>query len=220
MILPPAESIRADLVDALSRAGETGAQRTLGILEVHLRLLALWNPRYRLTRIRTWPEILDRHVRESLLPLRWIGPRGRLLDLGSGNGFPAVPILACRPKLHALLVERSARKALFLDALVREAVLSDVRVGTRDLGPRDEAELEPFFDYVISRATLPPRHYLPLAASWVRPGGRVFLYAGEAARGLLERGACGSELRLLAASPIEGRADSCLLVLEARPERR
>lgn len=187
MNLPEGAELRADLRRAVQDAGEEPVERVLEALALHLELLARWNPRYNLTRIQRWEEILDRHVKESLLPLRWIGAEGRLLDVGSGNGFPALPILICRPGVKATLVERSDRKALFLDAVVREAGLGGVEIAVTDLGPRApagssklERPLSGPFDYVISRATLPPRQLLALSMSWARPGGRIFIFGGAA----------------------------------------
>jgi len=120
--LPPDERLRADVGTLLETAGEPRDSERLDPLVIHLRLLARWNEAYNLTRITAWADILDRHLRESLLPLKWIARDrpGRLLDVGSGNGFPALPILACRPWLRGVLLERSERKGLFLEAVVQE----------------------------------------------------------------------------------------------------
>ena len=197
----------------LEAAGESPAAGALDLLATHLALLARWNPRYNLTRISSWAEILDRHVRESLLPLRWIGGEGRMLDIGTGNGYPAIPILACRPALEGTLVERSEKKSLFLEAVLREGGGRRSRVLTRDLAARSDPDDEPF-DYVVSRATLAPARYLEIASTWARPGGRVFLYAGEAAEGAsADKAAHG--LEILSRDPIRGRRDSYLFVLQA-----
>lgn len=213
MRLPPEAALRADLVGLLEEAGEAPSNVTLDFLLVHIRLLALWNRRYKLTGITNWEGILDRHLRESLIPLRWIGPRGRLLDIGSGNGFPALPILACRPEVEGVLLERSERKCHFLEEVLREARRAGSGVRKEDWVARRGDGSGGTFDYAISRATLSPPHYLDLAMTSVRPGARIFLYAGSTAERLCrERAASG--LRLVAQSPIPGRRDSFLFVLE------
>ncbi len=214
MILPPAATMRADLRALLDRVGEPASPEILGALQTHLRLLAVWNPRYKLTRIEDWPEILDRHVRESLLALKWIGPRGRLLDVGSGNGFPAIPILACRPGVEGFLVERSERKALFLDAAVRETGIKGTRIETIDLAPRKADDRFGLFDFAISRATLAPLKFLELAETWVVPGGRVFLYASGRAAAQATRGR-RTGLKLVERLVIDKRHDSSLYVLQS-----
>ena len=111
-----------------------------------------------------------------------------------------------------MLVERSEKKCLFLEAVIREARRDNVRVETRDLQARAGAAEESAFYYVISRATLPTTRYLELAGSRAKHGGRIFLFAGEAAKDL-----CGHPSRvmnLLSMERIPGRRDSCLFVLE------
>lgn len=215
MKLPPDRELRAELAALLEKAGEPAAPNTLEFLACHLQLLSRWNVRYKLTSIRTWNTILDRHLRESLMPLRWIEDRGHLLDIGSGNGFPALPILACRPALHAVLAERSEKKCLFLDAVLRETGRSCVRIETKQIGARkgDGAEGEAF-DYLISRAALPPSRYLEAAATWLAREGRAFLYAsGDAESTCRDRSAHG--LGLVHQEPVPGRRDSYLFVLAA-----
>jgi 16S rRNA (guanine527-N7)-methyltransferase len=210
--LPAEPRIRSDLAALLEAAGETPGSGALDLLATHVVLLARWNPRYNLTRISSWAEILDRHVRESLLPLRWIGGEGRMLDIGTGNGYPAIPILACRPALEGTLVERSEKKSLFLEAVLREGGRRRARVQTRDLAARSDPDDQPF-DCVVSRATLTAERYLEIAATWVRPGGRVFLYAGGSAEA-----ACANTrahgLAILSRDPIPRRRDSYLFVLQ------
>ena len=206
--------MRVDLAAVLESAGEPAEPSVVDLLLLHVRQLERWNLRFNLTRITSWAGILDRHVRESLLPLRWIGQRGRLLDIGTGNGFPAIPILACRSQVDGVLVERSEKKCLFLESLLRDARRTNVGIETRDLQSRTGAAIARPADYVISRATFPPGQFLEMASSWTVAGGRVFLFAGEA--GLKQCSGPASGFELLSAEPIEGRRDSRLLVFERR----
>jgi len=214
--LPPEARQRNDLTALLERHGEEPTPDAIALLVQHLKLLERWNTRHHLTAIEVWEEILDRHIGESLMPLRWIGPKGRLLDIGTGNGYPALPILACRPGLESVLVERSERKCLFLDAVLRGAGRSGVRILTREAAPRTgAAAADPPFDHVISRATLPAARYLEIAASWTRPqGGQVFVYGGGEVGAIAGR----RDLHGLGLEHVElipGRRDSFLYVLAA-----
>jgi 16S rRNA (guanine527-N7)-methyltransferase len=227
--LPEASIVRRDLATQLRRAGEAGDDATLERLVSHLRILAKWNARYRLTSLLDWREILDRHVGESLLPLKWIGPDGSLVDIGSGNGFPALPILACRAKVSGVLLERSEKKSLFLEAAIREMGLANASVRCVDarklVTPARRAagavrERSPGaiggepFTHVISRATLHPEEYLVLAASLVARAGRVHLFGGADAEDEAARLAPDLGLRPVASQAIPGRRDSSLIVLE------
>lgn len=212
-MLPEPEQLARDLKRELEAAEESAAPATIAALSAHLRLLAAWNARYHLTSLTAWDEILDRHLRESLLPLRWLGDAGTLVDIGSGNGFPVVPILACRPAIRGTLIERSANKALFLEEALRSAGLVHHEVLAIDLAPRTVKRFTGTFDFVMSRATLAPVEYLALATVMVKPGGRIVLFASqpeaEAALASLPR-----PLTPLVKEPIAGRRDSYLYVLE------
>jgi len=62
-------------------------------------------------------------VREALAGLPWVPARGRLLDVGSGNGFPAVPLLLARPGVEGVLLEPRERRWAFLREVARELAL-------------------------------------------------------------------------------------------------
>ena len=87
-------------------------------LAAYLELLLKWNARVNLTAIREPEEMVRRHFGESLFAGLQLGETTSLLDLGSGAGFPGIPIQLLRPEIRVTLAEARARKAAFL----REAV--------------------------------------------------------------------------------------------------
>lgn len=90
-------------------------------LRVYLELLSRWNTRVNLTAIREPEEMVRRHFGESLLLARLVPPSVRsVLDLGSGAGFPGLPIQLALPDLQVTLAESQGRKAAFLREAVRE----------------------------------------------------------------------------------------------------
>lgn len=112
----------------------------LDALAAHLRLLFAWNKRYNLTAIVAPREAARRHVVESLEALPFLDARaGDLLcDLGSGNGYPALPLVLAVPSLRAVLVEAREARAAFLRAVVRECGLGErVRVEQARLAGAD-----------------------------------------------------------------------------------
>src|ERR1041384_4020535 len=84
-------------------------------LEAHYRLLIRWNPRLNLTRITSVEEAARLHYCESLFA-GYLLPRGslRIADVGSGAGFPGIPIAILRPECSVTLVESHQRKSVFL----------------------------------------------------------------------------------------------------------
>jgi 16S rRNA (guanine527-N7)-methyltransferase len=138
-----------DLLEAAFHPyGELSPEQVLQ-LEAHYNLLTHWNQRLNLTRIRDLSETVRFHYCESLF-LKHILPPGPLTvgDLGSGAGFPGVPLAVSRPDLEVTLIESDGRKAVFLREATRE--LKNVRVAA----VRSE-EYDGHFDWIVSRAVAP-----------------------------------------------------------------
>jgi 16S rRNA (guanine(527)-N(7))-methyltransferase RsmG len=126
----------------------TLSEDQLTILERHYALLVQWNQRMNLTRIEKLEDVVRLHYCESLFLGRQLpGGALRIMDIGSGAGFPGFPVAILRPDCSFDLVESDRRKAVFL----REAcVAPNVRV----LAERAET-LEGGYDWVVSRAVRP-----------------------------------------------------------------
>lgn len=115
-------------------------------LREHYRLLVKWNKVINLTRVEAEDEVVQRHYGESLFLASHL-PRGTyaVADVGSGGGFPGVPVAVARPELSVTLIEADRRKAAFLKEATRG--WENVRV----LAQRAESVTETF-DWIISRA--------------------------------------------------------------------
>jgi 16S rRNA (guanine527-N7)-methyltransferase len=143
-------------------------------------LLFTWTARINLTGAVSLGDLAAEHLPDSFALASRLADAGATtaIDVGSGGGLPALPLALLCPSLSLRLLEPIAKKAAFLRTAVRELDLGGrVVVDTR----RAQAVVPATFDVALSRATLPPRSWLPLAADLVRPGGRVFLLAGAAA---------------------------------------
>lgn len=122
------------------------SQLQLDRLEQHYKLLVRWNKRLNLTRIDDVSEAVRFHYCESLylglkLPLEPL----RIADVGSGAGFPGIPMAILRPELQVFLIESHQRKAVFLREASREVP------NTRVLAVRAE-DIHGQFDWAVSRA--------------------------------------------------------------------
>ncbi len=91
----------------------------LAQLSTYLDLLLKWNARTNLTSIRDPEEIVRRHFGESLFAARHLGSCDTLLDLGSGAGFPGLPMALFHPEIQVTLAESQNKKATFLREVVR-----------------------------------------------------------------------------------------------------
>jgi 16S rRNA (guanine527-N7)-methyltransferase len=128
--------------------GVLSAQQ-LNQLEGHYTSLLRWNARLNLTRIRDLQESVRLHYCESLYLARFLPPGSHsIVDVGSGAGFPGLPVAVFRPECQVVLVESHQRKAVFLREASRG--LANVCV----LAQRAEDVSTPF-DWLISRAVAP-----------------------------------------------------------------
>lgn len=126
--LPPhadlCEAIRSFLEQVSFRPGEISqmpGKAEIAAMAAHLGLMLRWNQRENLTAIRDLGQAIARHVGESCEGLTLLphDAQGLVVDLGSGNGFPALPLLAARPGMQARLLEKSEKKADFIHAAIR-----------------------------------------------------------------------------------------------------
>lgn len=98
-------------------------------IQQYTRILLAWNEKVNLTAIREPLEILYRHFGESMYGARFLPVENcRLADVGSGGGFPGIPLKIIRPDLQVFLVESNIKKATFLAEVLRDLQLTGIRV--------------------------------------------------------------------------------------------
>ncbi len=158
-------------------------------ISTYIDLLLHWNARINLTAVRHPEEIVTRHFGESLFAARHLFPRGfdldglandqrrttnDVLDVGSGAGFPGLPVKIWMPPLRVTLIESNQKKATFLREVVRILNLADVDV----FADRAEDFSAPA-EIVTLRAVEHFERILPIAARLVAPEGRLVLLIGQ-----------------------------------------
>lgn len=91
-------------------------------LALHATELIRWNRKTNLTAIRVPEEIAVKHVLDSMAPLPHLPAAGRLLDIGSGGGFPGMVLKILRPGLSVTLIDASRKKSVFFLILFERSV--------------------------------------------------------------------------------------------------
>jgi 16S rRNA (guanine527-N7)-methyltransferase len=141
-------------------------------IQRYAEMLLDWNRSVNLTGARTMEEVLAQIAAgDALLAVPWTGI-GRVIDIGSGGGLPAVPLALAMPQVHFTLLEANTRKSAFLEQVIATLKLPNVAVApgrAEELGHRPA--LREQFDRAISRAAAPPAVLLELALPFVRAGG-------------------------------------------------
>jgi 16S rRNA (guanine527-N7)-methyltransferase len=173
MEIPSEDAIQRALSEFQLQANN---QQVLQIQQ-YIALLLQWNEKINLTAIRDPIEILYRHFCESMYGAGAIPEKEcRLADVGSGGGFPGLPLKIIRPEIELFLVEANVKKATFLAEVVRELGLSDARVVVSRYEELAE-ELTPL-DVVCSRAVGEFAPFLAWASSEAVAAKRVVLWIG------------------------------------------
>jgi 16S rRNA (guanine(527)-N(7))-methyltransferase RsmG len=156
--------------------------------------------------------LVERHLMPSLEALAFVAQDGCLIDIGSGGGFPALPLAFARPRLSVLCVEANSRKAAFLKRVSRETELVNVQViesRAEDLGAAHNHSA----DYLTARAVADFPKLLVQTARFLKGDGRWLLYKGQGWRRegslnglgvhLIEERTLSDGSRLLLLAPIE-----------------
>ncbi len=158
---------------ALDQAGCSAAEEQLRSYRRHLMLLFEWNRKINLTRIRP-EDAVTAHLLDSLIPMRWLPSEGRLLDVGSGGGFPGIPIAIARPGLKVTLLEASRKKTSFLKVVLSQLQLPNaqaVQGRVEDLRMGREG-----YSVITLRALRPEKTFLPFLAALLEDGKGVLAY--------------------------------------------
>ena len=144
--------------------------------EIYFQELIAWNKKTNLTRITERKKVFIEHFIDSLIPERCIPSKSSLVDLGSGGGFPGLPLKIIRPDLSVTLVDSSLKKVLFLRHLVRSFNLRDVAILQKRLEINEFSDHH--YDVCIGRAFAPLKKFLPLAFALKNPQGIIIAMKG------------------------------------------
>jgi 16S rRNA (guanine527-N7)-methyltransferase len=175
-------------------------QDLISNISTYIDILLRWNARMNLTAIRDPEQIVTRHFGESLFAARHLFPkeRGRaalqgrvtvkeddgasapeavtVADLGSGAGFPGVPIKLWAPHISLTLIESNQKKSVFLREVTRALTLTGINIQNA----RAESLPPSSFNVITLRAVERFETILPTAASLVAPNGRLVVLVGPA----------------------------------------
>ena len=151
----------------------------VSILLAYLDLLVRWNKKINLTSIRSPEEAVTRHFGESLFLAQRLQLTGRLLDIGSGAGFPGLALHIVFPELQSTLLEPVAKKRAFLKEVARTCAFASVDVRPERLEDFARLNPNPVFNSLTARAVGDHRSLVLEGAKLLRPGGRLCLWVGH-----------------------------------------
>ncbi len=167
-------------VNLLNRQGLPITDNAEGQLQQYLDLIIKWNDYASLVSPNDLPRLRETHVVDSLSLLPVIvqecGDRARLLDVGSGGGFPAIPAQIVLPSLDVTLIERSEKKVAFLRKAVAALGLSGIRIKHGEFPHCAEGERP---DTITARAVEKPRKFVKNVVPFVEAGALFLCQSGD-----------------------------------------
>lgn len=214
------QKVKARLEAGLAAMGAPcGGEQIERLLRYH-EMLMDWNTRIDLTAVLDPVEMTDRHYLDSAAPLGLglIRQGARIADVGTGAGFPGVPLAILRPDLEVTLIDALRKRVDFLQAVIDELGLNARAVHMRAEDAGKSAAHREMYDLAVSRAVAATPVLLELMLPLVRVGGRAIAWKGPGVQAELEQGRraahlLGGHIEGLQEAPIPDRDWQHVLLL-------
>lgn len=168
----------------VSGAAELGVELTIAELGKFYLLAAelkKWGRKINLTAIRDDEDITVKHFLDSITLLKIIEAKGNLLDIGSGGGFPAIPLKIARQELHVVSVDAVGKKIIFQRHVARRLGLQRfeaLHARAEELAAKHTGR----FDWVVSRAFTDIPTFVRIALPLIKEQGRIIAMKGRGGR--------------------------------------
>lgn len=179
MLIPIICGIIFTVKEIFEKFGFNISENQINLFEEYYKLLTFYNEKFNITAITDKKEVYIKHFLDSLFGVKYID--GDFLDVGSGGGFPAIPIKIFKPMLKATLLEATGKKCEFLKEVVKQLNLDNVNVifGRAEELAHDNLYREKF-EFVTARAVAA----LPILSEYCLPfvklGGKFVALKGDA----------------------------------------
>ena len=142
----------------------------------YYNLLLEWNKRVNLTRIVEPMEVAKKHFADSILGAKLIPEGARVVDVGTGAGFPGVPLKIVRPDIELCLVDSLGKRVKFLSELCTSLGIEAETIHARAEDAARDPALRGRFDIALSRAVAPMNVLTELTVPFLKVGGASLMY--------------------------------------------
>lgn len=168
-------NLQASIEEGLGTMGTVLPAGAAARMAAHLELVAKWNRIHNLTAVRETDQMVVLHVLDSLSLLPHLGAAKTLIDVGTGAGFPGIPVALARPDIEVTLLDSSRKKCAFLEQAKSELGLANVTVACERV---ESWRPEERYEAVVSRAFADLSDFVTQARHLVAPGGRLLAMKG------------------------------------------
>lgn len=187
------EDIKNRLSQLCEQEGISLSEKQLGQFQRYMELLVEWNRKMNLTAITDPEGVTVKHFYDSLLLLKAVElPEGAsLIDVGTGAGFPGIPVAIARPDVKLTLLDSLNKRLVFLAEVCRELGLSaEIRHARAEEGGRQK-ELREQFDFATARAVASMNVLSEYCVPFVKKGGAFVAMKGPDGEEELKQASCG-----------------------------
>ena len=154
------------------------------MFETYYAMLADWNTRLNLTAITSPEDVAKKHFLDSFAAAPYLKNGAHIMDVGTGAGFPGIPLLILRPDLRVTLMDSQQKKLVFLEAVLKELKLSAACVHARAEDAGQNPKYRERFDAALTRAVSGLPVLCELTLPLVKVGGVSIAYKGDSSEEL------------------------------------
>jgi 16S rRNA (guanine527-N7)-methyltransferase len=166
--------------DGAAQMGLKVNRQQAALFSRHAQLLMQWNRKINLTAITDPADIAVKHFLDAIAPMKYIPAHGHLLDIGTGAGFPGIPLKIMRPRQAMTLVDSVRKKINFVKYVIRDLSLHNIEAQhTRAEALSIQLPKDDKFDIIVCRALTDLESAVRLAAPLLAPNGLILLYQGS-----------------------------------------
>ena len=145
----------------------------------YLHILQVWNTKINLTSIKDKKEIVIRHFLDSLTIFHFVEGESRVLDIGSGAGFPGIPLKIANPSIEVTLLDSTQKKVYFLSDVIRKLRLKRITAVCARAESEDNGVQRYYYDFVISRAVGTVDKLIEISKPYMVDDGEIILMRGK-----------------------------------------
>ena len=183
MNLPPDQFIqqfKLQLEKSLKHIDINLSELQMSRMAAHATELMTWNQKFNLTAIKHPFEVAEKHFFDSIAVNSFLGDETSLLDIGSGGGFPGIPLKIMNPAKKIILVDASRKKINFLKHVIRILKLENIdAIHARVENLKSDEAFFKQFDAVISRAFTDLERFVELSLPLLNRNGRIYAMKGK-----------------------------------------
>jgi 16S rRNA (guanine527-N7)-methyltransferase len=168
------------LVEIMQKEGFSLSQEQADKLRQYTELLLSYNQKFNLTAITDETEIIHKHFIDSLSAKEIITDNHKVIDIGSGAGFPSIPLKIFLPKTEFVLLDSLNKRVGFLNTVIEELRLTKIVAihGRIEEAARKSNHREKY-DFVVARAVAPMNTLVEYALPFLKIGGQLIAYKGD-----------------------------------------